>query len=49
MLPIEAISEMLGHSDITITLRVYAQVLPTAHEQAANAWDRMLRSPASGA
>jgi len=46
--PIKAISEMLGHSDITTTLRVYAHVLPTAHEQAANAWDRMLRAPASG-
>jgi hypothetical protein len=35
MLPIEAISEMLGHSDITTTLRVYAHVLPSAHAQAA--------------
>jgi uncharacterized OB-fold protein len=42
--PIKAISEMLGHSDITTTLRVYAHVLPTAHEQAANAWDRMLKA-----
>ncbi len=39
--PIKAISEMLGHSDITTTLRIYAHVLPSAHEQAANAMDRL--------
>jgi integrase len=32
---VKAISEMLGHSDITITLRIYAHVLPEMHEQAA--------------
>ena len=41
---IKAISEMLGHSDVRTTLRIYAHVLPTAQEQAANAWDRMLGS-----
>ncbi|MDA1061657.1 MAG: site-specific integrase [Chloroflexi bacterium] len=39
--PVKAISEMLGHSDISTTLRIYAHVLPTAHEQAASAMDRL--------
>ena len=39
---IKAISEMLGHSDVRTTLRIYAHVLPTAQDQAADAWDRML-------
>lgn len=40
--PVKAISEMLGHSDITTTLRIYAHVLPTAHDQAAASMDRQL-------
>ena len=39
--PVKAISELLGHSDITTTLRIYAHVLPTAQEQAAGAMDRL--------
>ena len=39
--PIKAISEMLGHSDVTTTLRIYGHVLPTSHDQAASAMDRM--------
>ncbi len=39
--PVKAISEMLGHSDVTTTLRIYAHVLPASHDQAANAMDRL--------
>lgn len=39
--PVKAISEMLGHADITTTLRVYTHVLPTMHAQAAAAMDRL--------
>jgi len=38
-IPVKQVSEMLGHSDIAITLRVYAHVLPTMHEQAASMMD----------
>lgn len=40
---VKAISEMLGHSDVSTTLRIYAHVLPSAHDQAAAAMDRMFR------
>lgn len=39
--PIKAASEMLGHSDITTTLRVYSHVLEPMHQQAADAMDRL--------
>ncbi len=38
--PVKVISEMLGHSDVTTTLRIYAHVLPTTQDQAAAAMDR---------
>jgi integrase len=43
--PVKAISEMLGHSDITTTLRIYAHVLPEMHEQAAMVMDGLFRKP----
>jgi integrase len=32
---------MLGHADITVTLKVYAHLMPSAQEQAASAMDRL--------
>jgi len=40
--PVKAVSEMLGHSDIATTLRIYAHVLPPMHDAAASAMDRIL-------
>jgi integrase len=39
--PVKAISEMLGHADISITLRVDSHVLPDTHEQAAATMDAL--------
>ena len=39
--PIKAISEMLGHRDVTTTMRIYAHVLPTTQDTAAQAIDRL--------
>ena len=36
---IKVISELLGHSDITITLRVYGHVLPTMQGDVVDAWE----------
>lgn len=38
---IKVISEMLGHADITVTLKIYAHLMPSAQEQAAGAMDRL--------
>ncbi len=40
-MPVKAISEMLGHSDVTTTLRIYAHVLPSMHQEAAATMDRL--------
>jgi integrase len=34
-------SEMLGHADITTTLRIYSHVLPHQQDAAADAMDRL--------
>jgi len=39
--PIKVASEMLGHADITTTLRTYSHVLPGMQQQAADAMDRL--------
>ena len=39
--PVKAVSEMLGHSDIATTLRIYSHVLPTMQDAAADAMDRI--------
>lgn len=39
--PVKAVSEMLGHSDVATTLRVYSHVLPTMQDAAADAMDRI--------
>jgi integrase len=38
---IKVISEMLGHADITVTLKVYAHPMPSAQQEAAGAMDRL--------
>ncbi|HXH20539.1 MAG TPA: site-specific integrase [Dehalococcoidia bacterium] len=42
--PVKVVSEMLGHSDVATTLRIYAHVLEGAQEQAASAMDRLLHA-----
>ncbi len=39
---VKVVSEMLGHADITITLRVYAHVLPTMQQIAASEIDSII-------
>jgi integrase len=36
------VSEMLGHASITITLNIYAHVLPDMQDSAANAMEAAL-------
>ncbi len=36
---IKVIQEMLGHSDISITLRVYGHLLPSMQQEAVDRWD----------
>ena len=40
--PVKVVSEALGHSDVTTTLRIYAHVIEGAQEQAASTMDRLL-------
>jgi integrase len=42
--PVKVVSEMLGHADITTTLRIYAHVLEGAQEQAASYMDRLFHA-----
>ena len=39
--PVKVVSEMLGHADVSTTLRIYAHVLEGAQEQAASYMDRL--------
>jgi integrase len=39
--PVKVVSEMLGHADVTVTLKVYSHVLPGMQQQAADAMDRL--------
>lgn len=41
----KVVSEMLGHADIAITLRVYAHVTPTMQQAAADVMDGMFGIP----
>lgn len=36
---VKVVSEMLGHADISITLRIYAHVIPDMQQEAANRMD----------
>jgi integrase len=40
---IKIISELLGHSDITITLRTYSHLLPTLQGDVVEAWEDVLQ------
>jgi len=40
--PINVVSEMLGHADVSITLSIYAHVLPDMQDKAADAMDETL-------
>jgi site-specific recombinase XerD len=40
---VKVASEMLGHADITTTLRIYSRVLPHQQGAAADAMDRLFR------
>lgn len=44
---IKLVSEMLGHSDIAFTLRIYGHLLPHTHEQAAVVMDEIFGTAAS--
>ena len=46
--PVNVVSEMLGHANITITLSIYAHVLPHMQEQSAQTMDDMLRGSPFG-
>jgi integrase len=37
------VPELLGHSDITLTLRVYSHVLPSMQQEAMNKLDTVFR------
>ena len=38
---VKVVSEMLGHADISITLRIYAHVIPNMQQMAADVMDSM--------
>jgi len=40
----KVVSELLGHSQVGVTLDLYSHVTPTMHRQAAQAFDEILRS-----
>jgi len=42
--PVKVVSEMLGHADVSTTLRIYAHVLEGAQEQAASYMDRLFHA-----
>ncbi len=41
-MPIKVVSEMAGHSDVSLTLSVYQSVLPDMQSLSAEAWDSAL-------
>ena len=41
--PVKVVSEMLGHANVSITLSLYAHILPHMQQQAAQTMDAMLR------
>jgi integrase len=42
--PVRLVSEMLGHSDVATTLRIYAHVIQGAQEQAVSSMDRLFNA-----
>lgn len=45
---VKVVSEMLGHSSVSITLNIYAHVLPHMQQSAVSAMDHLLGTPAAG-
>lgn len=43
---VKVVSEMLGHSSVSITLSIYAHVLPHMQQPAVHAMDQLLAAPA---
>jgi integrase len=41
-MPVKVVSERLGHSNVAITLSIYAHVLPSMQKDAAAIMDRLL-------
>jgi integrase len=37
------VQELLGHSDIAVTLRLYGHVIPSMHGDAMNMWGKFLK------
>jgi site-specific recombinase XerD len=42
-LPVNVVSEMLGHTLTSTTIDIYSHVMPAAHRHAAEAMERLLR------
>jgi integrase len=42
---VKVVSELLGHSNVSITLNIYAHVLPHMQQSAVTAMDNLLASP----
>jgi site-specific recombinase XerD len=38
---VKVVSEMLGHADVAVTLRIYAHVVEGAQERAVNTIERL--------
>ena len=46
--PARVVMEVLGHSQLGITMNLYSHVMPSALREAADAIDRVLGDPATG-
>ena len=40
---VKVIQELLGHSNVSITLDTYAHLLPSMQEGAVNMWDELFK------
>lgn len=40
---IKVVAELLGHSDVTATIRTYSHVMPTMQAEAVDAFDALLK------
>ena len=43
LLSTKVIQELMGHSDIAITLRLYAHLLPSRQQDAVEKWEKGFR------
>jgi integrase len=44
---VKVVSEMFGHADVAITLRIYAHVLPHIQQSAVEPMEDILRPPST--